>query len=470
LSGDHNIESYGYKQELKRVLSFKDLVFYGLVFMAPISCMIFFGLLSTVSEGHAMLAFIIAFIAVAFTAVSYGEMAQAFPLAGSTYSYTQRAISPQAGFVAGCLIMLDYFALPMIVNLTSASYMHEFFPMVPTWVWGVVFIAFCTFINYRGMEMTAKTDNFMMLIMVLLIIVFLVLAIRYIALGGAELSTTPLYNAPTFALPAVLGAAGIAIVNYLGFDGITTLSEESKDGGKKIALAIIVACAIQACVFVIITFFAALVYPNYEDIADPAIGFLPIAQKVGGTFLSIFAPSVFIVSGIGTCLATQAAASRVLFGMGRDKVIWKKFAYVHPKYKSPVTGIFLMAACFIFGTIALQYDLIAEMISFGGLCGFVCVNLSVIVYYCIKKKGYGFNAIKHVIFPILGIVISVILIVSLSPQAKIVGFIWMAIAIIYVLVRSKTSAQFRANLFNVRYSEKKEDVSEVAENAESRDE
>jgi len=458
MDDNRTAESFGYKQELNRVLSFKDLVFYGLVFMAPISCMIFFGLLSTVSQGHAVLAYIIAFIAVAFTAVGYGEMAQAYPLAGSTYSYTQRSVDPRAGFVAGWLVLLDYFALPMIVNLTSASYMHEFFPMVPIWVWGVIFIAICTLINYRGIEMTANVNNFMMIIMIALIIIFLVLAIRYVSVGGIPLTTTPIYNPSTFALPAVIGAAAIAIVNFLGFDGITTLAEESKAVGKKIALAIIVACGIQAVVFIIVTYFAAVVYPDYTAIADPATGFYPIAYELGGTFLQIFAPAVFIVSGIGTCLATQSAASRVFYGMGRDKVIWSKFAYVHPKYKSPVTGILIMAAAFVFGTIVLQYGFIADMIAFGGLCGFICVNLSVFTHYFLKRRAGSYNVIKHVIFPILGIAVSAYLIYGLGAIAHIVGFVWMAIAILYVVIRSKTSPEFNELLANVRYSEKMENA------------
>ena len=457
MDDNRTAESFGYKQELKRVLGFKDLVFYGLVFMAPVSCMIFFGLLSTVSEGHAVLAYIIAFVAVVFTAIGYGEMSQAFPLAGSTYSFTQRGVAPQAGFVAGWLILLDYFALPMIVNLTSASYMNQFFPQVPIWVWGVIFILICTLINYRGIEMNAKANNFMMIIMIALIIVFLVLAIRYVAVGPAVLSTTYIYNAKTFALPAVVAAAAIAIVNFIGFDGITTLAEETKDGGKKISLAIIVACGIQAIVFIVVTYFAAAVFPDYTSISDPAIGFAPIAKLLGGTFLSIFAPSVFIVSGIGTCLATQAAASRVLFGMGRDKVILKNFAYLHPKHKSPVFGILVMAAVFILGTIFLQYGFIAEMISFGALWGFICVNLSVFVFYFIRRRGYSFNVVKHLIFPILGMAVSGYLIAGLAPESKIVGFSWMAIAVVYVVVRSKVSPAFRENLDKVRYSEKIED-------------
>jgi len=457
MDDNRTAESFGYKQELKRVLTFKDLIFYGLVFMAPISCMIFFGLLSTVSSGHAVLAYVIAFVAVAFTAVGYGEMAQAFPLAGSTYSYTQRSVNPHAGFVAGWLVLLDYFALPMIVNLTSASYMNAFFPQVPVWVWGVLFILICTFINYRGIEMTSKADNFMMFIMIALIIVFIILAVRYVVVGGIAMTATPIYNPSTFAFPGLIAAAGIAIVNFLGFDGITTLSEEAKDGGKKIALAILVVCGIQAVVFIIVTYFAALVYPDYTEIADPATGFLPIATEIGGTFLRIFAPAVFIVSGIGTCLATQSAASRVFYGMGRDKVIWSKFAYIHPKYKSPVTGILIMAAAFIFGTIVLQYGFIADMISFGGLCGFICVNLSVFTFYFLKRRAGSFSVIKHIIFPILGIAVSAYLIYGLGTIAHIVGFIWMAIAILYVVIRSKTSPEFNESLANVRYSERKED-------------
>ena len=295
-------EAFGYKQELKRALDFKDLVFYGLVFMAPVSCMIFFGLLDTVSEGHAVLAYAIAFVAVAFTAFGYGEMSRAFPLAGSTYSYTQRAVDPRAGFVAGWLVLLDYFALPMIVNLTSASYAHEMFPAIPIWAWAIIFIAICTIVNYRGIEMTSKADNFMMFIMIALIVVFLIMAIRYVIVGPAEMSFTHIYNPSTFVFPAVVAAAAIAIVNFLGFDGITTLSEEAKDGGKKIGLAILCACAVQVIVFMVVTYFATAVVQDYTFIDDPTIAFYGISANIGGVWLQIFASAVFMISGVGCCL------------------------------------------------------------------------------------------------------------------------------------------------------------------------
>jgi len=159
--------------------------------------------------------------------------------------------------------------------------------------------------------------------------------------------------------------------------------------------------------------------------------------------------------------------------MGRDKVILKNFSYVHPKYKSPYFGVLVMAALFIFGTIFLQYEFLADIIAFGGLSGFVCVNLSVFVHYFIKKREGSFNVVKHVIFPILGMAVSVALIASMGIPAKVVGFTWMAIAIVYVVVRYNVSPEFRANLEKVRFSEKKEDMAveaEVTENVEPNEE
>lgn len=463
MASDNSLESFGYTQELKKALSFKDLVLFGLVFMSPVTCMIFFGLMHTVSHGHAILAYFLAFIAVAFTASAYGQMVQAFPIAGSTFSYTQRALNPKLGFLSGWMMLLDYFLLPMLVYLMSANYAHAMLPQIPAWAWVILFVVAVTITNITGINVTSTADMLLSIIMFLLIIAFLLTALNYITVGSIPISFTYIYNSHTFSFQALTAACAFAVVSFLGFDGITTLSEETTEPGNKIGLAILASCAIQTFIFIIVVYCATAVVPDYKQITNPGIAFFDIALQVGGTFLQHFCSIVFIVSGIGVCLTAQGAASRLLFAMGRDKVIPAKlFAYIHPKFKTPIYGILLMGIVGILGSFLLQFALVSELVSFGALFGFICVNLSVFVHYYLKNRSGNRSILTHLVFPFIGILVCVFILLGLSTPAKVAGLGWMALGIIYVLARCKSANPFRDKLSTLVLNEKLERVSTLS--------
>src|ERR1700760_692084 len=99
---------------LRRVLSRKDLVLYGLVILTPTAPYPVYGVVQQLSRGHAALAYLVAMVAMLFTARSYGKMSGAFPSAGSTYTYARRALNDSVGFLAGWAMILDYFLIPLL--------------------------------------------------------------------------------------------------------------------------------------------------------------------------------------------------------------------------------------------------------------------------------------------------------------------------------------------------------------------
>ncbi len=112
--GDATLEALGYKPEFKRVLSLRDLILYGLVILTPTARYPVYGIVQKISHGHAALAYLVAMVAMLFTAASYGKMAGAFPAAGSTYTYAQRSLNDHVGFLAGWAMILDYFLIPLL--------------------------------------------------------------------------------------------------------------------------------------------------------------------------------------------------------------------------------------------------------------------------------------------------------------------------------------------------------------------
>jgi amino acid transporter len=413
--------------------------------------MTLFGIMHSSSQGHAVLSYAIAFIAMLFTAFSYGEMVTAFPVAGSTYSYTQRAVHPKLGFMSGWVMILDYFLIPMLLYLISASFANAIFPQVPIWAWVLIYAIPVTIINLIGVEVAAKANFIMTAIMFAAIIAFVISSIKYILTGDSlGFSMATIYNTDTFSFKALISGSAVAVVSYLGFDAITTLSEETNVGGKKIGLAIMLACLIQTFIYVIVAFLATNIIPDYTQIVNPDTAFFEIAETVGGGFLQNFVTIVIMISGVGTALAGQSAASRLLYGMGRDKVIPEKvFAYLHPKFKTPFNSILFMSIIGTAGALVLNVGTVSELTAFGGLFGFTCVNLSVMVYYYFKNKSG--KIVRHLIVPILGMGVCIYILLGLSTISKIVGFTWMAIGIVYLIIRCGASEQFNRNLANINF-------------------
>lgn len=440
----NSIESFGYQQELKRALTTKDLVIFGMVFMSPLACMILFGLMHTMSQGHSVLAYVIGFLAMLFTAFSYGKMVEAFPIAGSTYSYTQRAIDPKLGFISGWVMLLDYVLIPMLLFVISANFANALIPQVPFWAWILLYVSVITVINLMGVEVAAKTNFMMYGLMILAVVAFVFAAVKY-ALGGNTTSVFSLkavYDAKSFSLSPVMAASAMAVLSYLGFDAITTLTEEAAIPPKKVGHSIVLACVIQTVIYVSVAYFATLVTPDYTSVKNVDTAFFDIALTVGGTAFQTFVTLVIMVTGMATALAGQTAASRLLYGMGRDRLIPSKFfAHLHPKYKTPTYSILFMGLLGLVGALTISFSLISEMVTFGGLFGFICVNLAVIVHYFFKKKDR--KIFGNLIFPGLGTIICFYIWLSLSGTAKVVGFSWLGIGVIYLIVRSLGSADFK---------------------------
>lgn len=445
------VEVFGYQQELKRVLKFRDLVIYGMVFMSPVSAMTLFGIMFGLSNGHVVLSFLTAFVAMLFTAYSYGRMVQAFPIAGSTYSYTQRGIHPNLGFLSGWVMMLDYALIPMLLYLISASFANAFIPAVPIWVWVIFYALLVTAINLLGIETAAKANLVMTLFMLLAVIGFGISGVYYLVSGHSLSLINPnaIYHAGSFSSEALIRGAAIATVSFLGFDAITTLSEETDIKGNKIALAIIVATSLQTIIYLTVAYLGSAVAMELPAFDNPDTAFFIIAKEVGGNFLQVFITLVIVVSGVATALAGQSAASRLLYGMGRDRVIPRKFfAYLHPKHKTPWANIILMAVIGSIGAITLSLNTISDLVAFGALFGFTGVNLAVISYYFIKNKQR--NVLKFLLLPLIGVLVSLYILFGLSTLAKIVGFTWLGLGLIYLVVRSLTSKEFTQNLANIK--------------------
>ncbi len=418
-----------------RVLRLRDLILYGLVILTPTAPYPVFGVVQTVSEGHAALAYVVAMVGMLFTAASYGKMAAAFPSAGSTYIYARRSLSESIGFLAGWAMILDYFLIPLLSVIYVGLTANRLMPSVPYLVWVVLFTLLIAGLNLLGIRMTRWASQAMMLVMSTCAVAFVVLAAVWLFTQGgwAGLFAGALPRPETLALRPLMLGAGIATLSYIGFDAISTLAEDTVEPAKTIPRATVLVCVLQAAICVLTVYLAARVLPDYRAYSNVETVILDISQTIGGSLLFNFVTVVLMVAGLASSLTGQAGASRLLFAMGRDGLLPSAiFAHLSPR-QTPDRAIWFMTALTLAGALVIDFQLSVELLNFGAFVGFILVNLSVIRHYYVRlAERAGVKTWTNLVAPALGCLVCTAVWMSLNLRARVVGFGWLAIGLVYL--------------------------------------
>ena len=401
-----------------------------------------FGIVSSASKGHMALAYLIAMVVMMLTAISYGRMAAAFPEAGSAYAYAGKALHPLAGIVAGWTILLDYLLMPLMSVIYLSLTAGHFYPEIPQGVWLVSFASAITAMNLFGLEVTNKANIIMTGLMLAAVTYFAGAAANALHAGvgaGTWFSMKPFYNPPAFSFPAVMGATSIAAFSYLGFDGISTLAEDSRNPTRDIGRATVLVCFLCGAMFILQAYLGQLAWPDYTTYPSVETAFLDVSRLVGGAHLLSAVSFVLVVAGIASAVTGQASASRLLLGMGRDRLLPPRiFAYIHPRYSTPTYGILAMGVVTLLGGFLLSFQLAAEAINFGALLGFMSVNLSVIGHYFVRRRERsGYGVIRNLLLPLGGFFACLYVFVNLSVIAKLIGVGWSAFGLVYAAWRTR---------------------------------
>lgn len=432
------LNGLGYEQSLKRVLTLRNLVFFGISYLAPTVIFNQYGILTQITQGMMALSTLITVVAVMFTAYSYSQMVKVYPVAGSAYTYVQRAINPHLGFMTGWVILLDYVLIPLVCYLTVGLYMNRFVPQVPVWVWIIISVVAMTVINIIGIQSTSRFNTIIMVLQFAFTLVFIAVVIKFILGGGGAgtlISAENFYDPIDFTKPGLLAASAIMAISFLGFDAVTTVAEEAIEPKKNIGRAIFIICIGAGVVFTFIAYISQLAWPDaWKEMSDPMTGIFDLFEHMKTGYMATTFLVIDNCASLACALTATAAVARILYGMGRDGVLPKKFfGYIHPKFKSPVYNILLISVLSL-SSIIFSENLYAalSLVSFGALSAFTLVNLSVIFQYVIKDKKRGpANILKYLIVPACGVLVSGYLFLSIETAGKIVGGCWLLLGVIY---------------------------------------
>ncbi len=432
------LESYGYKQEFRRVLKLRHLVAYGLAYVTPTAPFPMLGIIAIVSMGHLAAVYVVAFVALFFTATSYAKMAARHPIAGSAYSYTQQAIHPHVGFVIGWALFMSYVLVPLLSVIAARDLCMQIVPFVPSWIWIVAFVVFMTAINFFGIKVTTRANAIMTIAMILAAVLFIILAIIALASGvgeGVILSSKPFYHPATFNTSLILAGASIGIFSYIGFDGVSTLAEEVENPRVNIGKATVLVALLCAVIFVIVAYLSQMVWPDYNGLPRDVSAVLLIAERIGGSYFRYFVFLIMILAAVSCALAAQVSAARLMYGMGRDGVLPKKFfSYVSPKHKIPTYNLLLIAAISLAFPSIMNFETAAMVLNYGAFLGFFAVNLSVIFEYVIRHRQDEMGPVeiwRFIIMPVLGMFVIGTIFASLDTAVLKWVTLWMAFGLTY---------------------------------------
>ncbi|WP_031469255.1 APC family permease [Sciscionella sediminilitoris] len=430
---------------LRRTLSARDLIVYGLLFIGPTAPIGIFGVLDAASDGASALVFVVATLVVGFTAWSYARMSAAVPRAGSVSAYATAGLGRAPGFFAGWLAGLDYLFIPSVAALLSGTALHSAAPAIPTWLATGIAICVFTALNLAGARIAARVGMIVLAVGLVLLVVFVVCAIVVLAEHGpARGWFSPLAGTGGLTTGALLGAASVAALSFLGFDAIAGFAEENTGGPEQVGKALLFCLGLAGILFVVQTYLASLISPiTPEQLAahpeDQGTAFYALIHSAIGGWLGI---SVSVYKAIGpvfSALVAQAAAGRLLYGMASQGHLPGWLATVSPKTRTPRTAILLSAACTAVIAVwaALQpdgLDTLSSMVTVGALTAFVLLHASAIRYFG-KRRGAG----PWLLIPLAGTVLTIALLASASRLALLIAAGWLLIGVLaYLIARART--------------------------------
>ncbi len=322
----------------KRVLGLPALVFFGLAYMVPLTVWTTYGIVTTSTEGHLPLAYVVTTIAMFFTAYSYGRMVLAHPVAGSAYTYASRSFGRGLGFMVGWALLLDYIFLPMINYLVIGLYMQDYFPDTSQGLWVVIAVALVTGLNILGVRLLAGMNLLFVGVQFVFIAVFAVMAVVHISSDvDVQSWTAPFYDSDTN-LGLVFAGAAILALSFLGFDAVSTLAEETEDPKRKIPLAIMLCALAGGAVYVFQSYLGHLAFPDFSLFADDQdVASSDVMKEIGNDFLNSFFTAAYVAGAFACAMASQASVSRILYAMGRDGTL-PKTGVRPPAPEVPVAG------------------------------------------------------------------------------------------------------------------------------------
>ena len=403
-----------------------------------------------------MFAFIIAALACLFAALCYAEFASMVPIAGSAYTYTYTTIGEIFAFIIGWDLALEYMLGVSTVSVGWSGYFRSFIegfgitiPSQLTAAPGVItsdkvtgvfnlpaflIVLIITFLIAMGIKETKRVNNIMVLIKIVVVMLFICVAILYVK--PANLSPVM-----PFGFSGVFAAAATVFFAFIGFDAVSSSTEETINPAKTMPRGIILSLLICTVLYVIVSLIMTGVVPfklfgQYEDHPVSAV-----LKYSGQNWISGIIDIGAILGMTTVMLVMLYGQTRVTYAMSKDGLMPKFFSKVNGKTDTPfiATWLFGMVSALLGGFVSI--DALSEMVNIGTLSAFILVAISIIV---LRKTAphipRKFKCPAVPIIPIFAIIFCLFLILNLDPITWLRFLVWLIIGFVVYFVYSRKHA------------------------------
>jgi putrescine importer len=432
----------------RRLLTLWELIVFGIILIQPIAPVPIFGVAQKLSDGHTASIMLIAMLAMVITAVSYGRMAALFPSVGSAYTYVGKGLNQNLGFLVGWAMALEYLISAIMTTVWIATAMHTVYtPQVPYVFWAALVCAINTVLNLLGVRTSTRANKVLLYFMFIVVGVFIILAVRFLyANQGWQgiFSIQPFYDPGAFDAHRVLTATSFVALTYIGFDGLTTLTEDVKDPKRNVLLATVIVCLSTGVFGCLEVYLGQRVWPNWHTFSSLETAFMDVCGRVGGPLLFNTMGFTLIVASFGAGLACTLSAAKLLFGMGRDNVLPRKFfGYMAPDSSTPTynvifIGLLSLAVAVMLNYIGDAYQHAGELVNFGAFLAFMGVNLATFWQYGVKRRlDNSRRVFMDMVLPLSGFAFCVLIWWNLGSLAKIAGGIWFLVGLLYLALKTR---------------------------------
>ncbi|MGO4213201.1 APC family permease [Terriglobus sp. 2YAB30_2] len=439
----------GETPKLNRTLSLWSLVLIGMVIVQPTAPMGIYGVINNKAGGHVVTTILLAMVAMLLTAISYGKMAAAYPSAGSAYTYVGQETHPALGYITGWSMVMDYVLNPLICVAFCAKAAINVFPGLSYYVWIIIFVSLLTWVNLRGIQTSARINETLCIGMTIIVALFLAAVVRFVwqlHSYGPGYFSQPFYNPTTFNSSRIFAGTSVAVLTYIGFDGISTLSEEVENPRRNILLATVLVCLVTGVLSGLEAYAAQLVWGSQAFPSDQVeSAFAIISRRAGGAALFQIINFTLLIANAGSALAAQLAAGRLLYGMGRGNALPKSFfGTIDPKSRIPRNNVLAVGGFALIGAGALEYfsrqlgggayEVGAQAVNFGAFIAFMGVNAAAFIRYWLRAEV---KKVHNFVLPSLGFLICGFIWLNLSRTALVLGTVWMVAGTLYAAIKTK---------------------------------
>lgn len=429
---------------VKRTLSVFDLVVFGMIFMVPIAPFSILASVSNTSHGMPALAYLIAMVAMLFTALSFDLMVPRYPSSGSIFVYASDEINGPVGFVVGWLMLLQYLITPAIMLIMAGLAIHQYVPQVPVWGWCLIFLAIISIVAMRGASATVMVDKLALVAELIVLLLFFIFGVIFVVRNpqAAHFSLDGFYDPGHFEFGSVMSAVSLCALSFVGFGSVVTLDDQSLDPKHGPSRAMIFIVLILGVLYMAMSLLTVCMDPNGGIMAaNPNNGFYLVAEQAGKWLGVLCAVANALALGIFTSLSGMTAGASLLRVMAKDDALPKVFSKLDDKTRVATiatTVVIVLTLILIFVFNSLGMTVAAKISNYGALSTYFMLNISVIWGLGIKARLLGHGRFwRTIVFPVIGALVTGVIFCSLGAQVLIIGTVWLVLGIVFYYVWTK---------------------------------